>query len=115
MRLFILFVKNKIKDKYIMSVKEELIKMFKDRKMTPMLTLSKEVRDVVLVSVGVLGGIALVRIAEAYSNEDEQPPSDEMKQQMNNANKMAKTAKKLAAKAIKNADKAMSAMRTSGK
>lgn len=72
--------------------------------------LSKEVRDVVLVSVGVLAGVAMVRIANSISEEDDYvdvPVSEEMKQQMNSASKMAKNAKKLAAKAIKNADKAI--------
>jgi hypothetical protein len=82
--------------------------------------LPKQVRDVVLVSAGVLGGIVIVRIAESNSEKDDsEGPDDgpdegpvlyEMKQQMKAASKMAKDAKKMANKAIKNADKAIAAI-----
>jgi len=80
--------------------------------------LPKQVRDVLLVSAGVLGGIALVKTfygdnsVDDSEGPDEGPVLDEMKQQMKAASNMAKYAKKMANKAIKNADKAIAATKS---
>lgn len=95
----------------------EVVKDVKDDTSNWWNKLPKEVRDIVLVSAGVLGGIALVYVADAYSGDaseeevtEDVPVLEEMKEQMNAANKLAKSAKKMAKKAIKNADKAITAM-----
>lgn len=89
-------------------VKDEA-KVLKDNVSTWWNKLSKEARDILLVSAGVLGGIALVYVADTSSEDysEEGPVLEEMKQKMNAANKMAKNAKKMANRAIKKADNAI--------
>jgi hypothetical protein len=106
-----------------MSSPAEVVKDVKDNASKWWNNLSKEARDILLVSAGVLGGIALVYVTDAFSEDDsvddsdeqvteEGPVLEEMKQKMKAANTMAKYAKKMANKAIKNADKAIAATKS---
>jgi hypothetical protein len=57
-----------------MRIKDNVVKMVKDHKLKSLISYpsSQQIRDIVLVSVGVLGGIFLVRIVEGYSEDDKE-------------------------------------------
>jgi len=87
-----------------MSGPAEVVKDVKDNASKWWNNLSKEARDILLVSAGVLGGIALVYVTDAFSEDEvteDVPVLEEMKQQMKSANKLAKSAKKWPTKQLR--------------